>query len=115
MARIYANENFPFPVVAELRRLGHDVLTSLDAGQANRLIPDDAVLEFAHAEGRILLTLNRKHFIRLHRASMDHPGIIVCTFDPDFPALASRVDAVIRVEARMEGQLVRVNRPHPQT
>jgi hypothetical protein len=23
MARLYANENFPFPVVAELRQLGH--------------------------------------------------------------------------------------------
>jgi hypothetical protein len=35
MARLYTNENIPMPVVAELRRLGHDVLTSLDAGNAN--------------------------------------------------------------------------------
>ena len=28
MARLYANENFPLPVVNELRRLGHDVLTT---------------------------------------------------------------------------------------
>ena len=27
MARFYANENLPEPVVAELRRLGHDVVT----------------------------------------------------------------------------------------
>jgi len=27
MARLYANENFPLPVVEALRRLGHDVLT----------------------------------------------------------------------------------------
>lgn len=26
MARLYADENFPLPVVEELRRLGHDVL-----------------------------------------------------------------------------------------
>ena len=27
MARLYANGNFPLPVVEELRRVGHDVLT----------------------------------------------------------------------------------------
>lgn len=27
MARLYANENFPFPVVEELRRRGHDAVT----------------------------------------------------------------------------------------
>lgn len=111
MARIYANENFPFPVVVAWRQLGHDVLTSLDAGQFDRAIPDEAVLEFAIAEGRVLLTLNRKHFIRLHRVSSDHSGIIVCTFDPDFQALAVRVDAALAGQVSLEGQLLRVNRP----
>jgi hypothetical protein len=55
--RLYANENFPLPVVEELRRLGHDVLTSLDAGKAGQAIPDDEVLAFAIAEGRALLTI----------------------------------------------------------
>jgi len=27
MARLYSNENFPFPAVEELRCLGHDVMT----------------------------------------------------------------------------------------
>jgi len=27
MAQLYADENFPLPVVEELRRLGHNVLT----------------------------------------------------------------------------------------
>lgn len=34
MAAIYSNENFPKRVVEELRRLGHDVLTSYEAGRA---------------------------------------------------------------------------------
>ena len=34
MARLYANENFPLPVVEELRRLGHEVLTTYEAGDA---------------------------------------------------------------------------------
>jgi hypothetical protein len=46
---------------------------------------------FACAEGRALLTLNRKHFIRLHGANPKHFGIIVCTFDPDFVGQAHRI------------------------
>ena len=38
MAQLYANENFPLPVVEGLRRLGHDVLTSLEAGKAGQSI-----------------------------------------------------------------------------
>ena len=34
MASLYSNENFPKRVVDELRRLGHDVLTSYEAGRA---------------------------------------------------------------------------------
>jgi len=37
----------PLQVGAELRRLGHDVLTSLDAGKANSAVPDAEVLAFA--------------------------------------------------------------------
>ncbi len=34
MAHLYGNENFPLPVVEALRRLGHEVLTSHEAGNA---------------------------------------------------------------------------------
>ena len=66
MTRLYADENFPLPVVIELRRLGHDVLTMPEAGQAGKAVSDEGVLAFARTEGRAVLTLNRKHFIRLH-------------------------------------------------
>jgi hypothetical protein len=39
MAQFYTNENMPVQVVTELRRLGHDVITSLDAGKANSTVP----------------------------------------------------------------------------
>jgi hypothetical protein len=39
MARPYANENFPLPVVEELRLLGHDVLTIQEMGQSGRAMP----------------------------------------------------------------------------
>ena len=111
MARLYADENFPLPVITELRRLGHDVLTAIEAGQANQLIPDEAVLAFASAENRAVLTLNRKHFIRLHSQSSDHAGIIVCTFDADFAGQAARLDTAINTTPQIARQLLRVNRP----
>jgi hypothetical protein len=59
MARLYSNENFPLPAVEELRRLGHDVLTSLESGKAGQRISDPEVLSFSIQTQRILLTLNR--------------------------------------------------------
>jgi Domain of unknown function (DUF5615) len=71
-------------VAEELRRLGHDVLTIYEMGQAGQAMPDEIVLAFACADRRALLTLNRKHFTRLHAIQPQYAGIIVCTFDPDF-------------------------------
>ncbi len=41
MAKLYADEQFPYPVVEVLRRLGHDVLTVQESGKAELRIPDD--------------------------------------------------------------------------
>ena len=46
MALLFADENFPLPAVRRLRTLGHDVLTTADAGMAGRRIPDDIVLQW---------------------------------------------------------------------
>lgn len=110
MARLYANENFPRPVVDELRILGHDVLTIQEAGYANQALPDREVLNRATADGRVLLTLNRRHFIRLHHVVPDHAGIIVCIVDADFTGQAERIHAAISGIDRLAGQLFRVNR-----
>lgn len=111
MARFYSNENFPLPVVEQLRRLEHDVLTTDEAGKAGNAIPDEEVLAFATHEDRTLLTMNRKHFIRLHALTPDHHGIVVCTFDPDFTRQAQRIHAAVTEQPNLSGQLIRVNRP----
>lgn len=111
MARLYSNENLPFPVVCELRRLGHDVLTTQEAGQAGQAMPDEQVLALASSEGRVLITLNRRHFVRLHLEQAGHAGILVCTFDPDFQALARRIDQALRGQTELNGRLIRINRP----
>ncbi len=110
MARVFADENFPFPVVEALRRLGHDVSIFSDSGKAGQKVPDDEVLKIAHTENRMLLTLNRKHFIRLHNEKLDHSGIIVCTFDPDFVGQANRIHTAIENQEHMANALIRVNR-----
>ena len=111
MAKLYSNENFPQPVVEELRRWGHDVLTVLEAGKASQAIEDEVVLAFAAGLGRALLTLNRKHFIRLHHLHPDHAGIVICTFDPDFVGQAERIHVLLESVSQLTGELLRVNRP----
>ena len=111
MAQLYANENFPRPVVEQLRRLGHQVLTSQECGMANRAIPDQEVLEFARSRGHALLTLNRRHFFSLHAANAHHSGIIACTFDPDFERQAAAINGAISKAGDLRSKLLRVNRP----
>ena len=110
MAAIYSNENFPLPVVLGLRELGHDVLTIQETGRAGEAVPDSEVLAYASCLNRTVLTINRRDFIRLHLASNDHAGIVVCTFDPNFVAQAERIHQTITREGDLRGKLVRVNR-----
>lgn len=107
---LYANENFPRAVVEELRKLGYDVLTSLEAGQANQGIPDAEVLTFASRQQRAVITLNRKDFIALHKTGPPHSGIIVCRRDNDFIQLAWRVDRELKNLSSLANELVRVNK-----
>jgi len=58
-----------------------------------------------------LYSNNRKHFVRLHEVRPDHAGIIVCSFDPDFGALARRIHAAIGPGESLHAKLIRVNRP----
>ncbi len=113
MAAIYANENFPRRVVNELRLLGHDVLTSQEAGSADQMVPDDEVLMFATHQQRAVLTLNRIDFFRLHRSPIgQHAGIIACTRDDENPcAFAHRIHAAISLSTSLSGQLIRMVRP----
>jgi Domain of unknown function (DUF5615) len=112
VARFYSNENIALQVVMELRRLGHDVVTSREAGKANAAIPDPEVLAFAAAEDRILLSHNLRHFLQLpHCRTERHGGIVLCTFDPDFSGQARRIHESIAASAELTDQLVRVNRP----
>lgn len=110
--RFYADENFPLPGVAELRRLGHDVLTAFEDGRAHQAIADEKVLRRSTTLERVVLTMNRNDFLHLHNARPQHAGIILCTFDIDFTRQAGRIDQSCAGLSEMPNKLIRVNRPN---
>ena len=112
MASFYADENFRYPVVEELRRLDHDVLTCQEAGRAGQGIEDVVVLDEAREMSRILLTQNRDDFKKLHRNGLPHQGIVVCTYDPNAVALAQRIAQAVSQKRSGERWLVSVVRPN---
>jgi hypothetical protein len=114
MASLYSNENYPLGIVEELRKLGHDVMTAHEAGNAGRGVPDEEVLHFATEAGRAVITHNRRHFFRLHEATNgQHAGIIACTYDPDEARQARFVhDAIAEAGGQLAGMVLRVYRPN---
>jgi hypothetical protein len=114
VAAFYADENFRYPVVDALRRLGHDVLTCQEARRAGRGIDDTIVLEDALRMGRILLTQNRGDFKKLHASGLAHQGIVLCTYDRDAEALAQRIVEAVSERQLGERWLATVIRPNPR-
>ncbi len=112
MASFYADENFEREIVDALLGLGHDVLTALQAGNANRRIPDSDVLAYAISTNRIVLSQNRRDFLRLHGRNPSHYGMILCTFDFDYRGLAERIHSAIRESADLSGRVIRIVRPN---
>ncbi len=105
---LYADENFPGPVVEELRCLGHDVLTAQADG--HRQAPDPIILARAHALGRAVLTYDRWDYERLDRQGAMHSGIVSATQDNDHPALAARINAALKGMTPSRW-CIRVNKP----
>ena len=110
MARLFADEKFPIPTIQGLRQLGHDVLTIAEVGLAGLGVPEEEVLAFAHADGRAILTHNRKHFRSLHNAGRPHSGMVLCTEDTNFDSLATRVNQARAQAIHLTGQVIRVTR-----
>jgi predicted nuclease of predicted toxin-antitoxin system len=108
MARLQADEDFKASVAAGLRELGHDVQSAVQAGLANRGLPDEALLAHATAEGRVVLTHNRDDFVRLHRKTPAHGGIIVCRQSGDPQVMAQQIHAALVGCDDPQGLLIRV-------
>lgn len=92
--RLYTDEDVDTDLAPHLRRRGYDALSCLEAGNANRELPDEWQLDYAVHERRAILTHNIADFVALDRhwkeQGRKHFGIV----------LASRKGATI-------GQLLR--------
>jgi predicted nuclease of predicted toxin-antitoxin system len=111
MIALYADEQFPLPVVIRLRDKGYDILTVQEAGKANQAIPDNEVLIFATSQNRAVITQNRRDFIWLHNQGLNHAGIVVCSKNLDWDGFATEIDLVLANRDLIVGELVRVTRP----
>jgi hypothetical protein len=108
MFRFYANENLSSGLVKELRRLGHDVLTSYEAGNANQRIPDERVLTGATRDDRSVVTFNRDDFLELHRSGFQHSGIIVCKEDRNHLVQGLALHEYLVTQQTLKNRFIRV-------
>jgi predicted nuclease of predicted toxin-antitoxin system len=112
MLKFYTDEGFPRPTALAFRNLGYDLLTCQEAGKANQNISDEDVVVFATAQNRVVLTVNCRDFIKIHRQFYPHAGIIACTEDLQFEHLALRIhEAVSNHEGEFTNQLLRIYKP----
>ncbi|BAZ17607.1 hypothetical protein NIES4071_94870 [Calothrix sp. NIES-4071] len=85
-------------------------MTSYEAGQANQRIPDEEVLIFATQQNRIVITLNRDDFIRLHRSNINHAGIIICKDDRDYVEQTNTLDAYLKEDINLSNRFIRIKK-----
>ncbi len=106
----YSNENFVLDMVKMLRVLGHTVITSYDAGQANQAIPDDIILNYATNNKLILITFNRDDFIELHRNGVRHSSIIICKTDRDYQGQVDFLHNYLQTQNSLINRLIRIKK-----
>ncbi|MBI3463529.1 MAG: DUF5615 family PIN-like protein [Planctomycetes bacterium] len=111
MARLYADEHFPMPIVHRLRRLGDDVRTVRQdcVDKQGDAIPDELVLQEATRQNRVLVTCNRFDFQRLHAEKPGHRGILAVVLTQDVKKLARLIHEVAK--RRLDGQFIVVKVP----
>ena len=77
--RFYLDEDVDVGLARLLRAKGHDAETTDEAG--NKSASDESQLVYAMQQEAVLISHNRRHFRRLHRAWMttgkQHAGIIL--------------------------------------
>lgn len=112
MARFnfYSNENFALDMVKMLEKLGHSVITSYDAGQANQAIPDNEVLNYATRNNLVVITFNRDDFIELHNTGIQHSGILICKTDRDYQGQVNFLHKYLQERDSLANRLIRIKK-----
>lgn len=76
MLRYYFDEHMQPAIVKQLKQRGVDVLTTQEAGRANKKIDDSDQLAYATSLGRVLVTQEHREFGPL-AGLQSHTGIII--------------------------------------
>ena len=74
--RFHLDEHVDPAVAIALRRAGIDVTTTNEAGLRTK--DDEAQLQFARTEGRVMVTRDQD-FLRMASRTADHPGVVFYT------------------------------------
>jgi len=81
--RVLVDENMPWRVVVELRRAGYEVLSAMESMSAE---PDEAILERARMESRLVITQDKDFGQLAFRARLSADcGIILFRLDGEDP------------------------------
>ena len=90
--RILADENFPKPIVDELRATGHDVLWARTHCAGWK---DSTLLDLAESQDRIVLTLDKDFWqIALQRrAGVQRSGVVLLRVHP---AIVANLEPLVR-------------------
>ena len=108
MSKFYADENIRIQMVQEMRAKGLDVQTSPEAN--NDGITDPEQLDYATSQNRIILTDNRRDFIKLHNEGKEHSGIF--SYKPQSLSIeqaTARTQYVCKQVADMQNAHIRIN------
>jgi hypothetical protein len=84
-----ADENFPIPTILELRKRGHDIITAKQAGLLSA--KDSEYIRYCNNTSRILLTLNKKHFIKPANLATFCSVIIAVVVHPTNPRVITSI------------------------
>ena len=76
--KLYLDHDISYPIAEQLRARGHDVIGAWEAGNVE--LSDQAQLEYAVGQGRVLVTCSTQDFAPLYlewwNAGRHHSGII---------------------------------------
>ena len=102
------DENVPLPLISLLRKAGCQVVTVRELGLENQQVPDDKILETAHALEYALVTFNRNDFRDLHRAGRARSGLFLCKFNVPLPMIADKIVATLTAGEKVGRALHRI-------
>ncbi len=95
--KLFFDEDVSAIVAARLRKAGWDLITAHSTHRCRET--DDSQLEFAAAEGRVLVTRNHLDFLKIHTAWIEagksHHGIVISLWRPSADVMTAKLLEVL--------------------